>query len=132
VAAPSFAHVAPRAAHVLPSKERFGFSGERRLRQRVQFDAVMVGKGLPNKCFVIYQRANEVGVSRLGIVASKRVMPTAVARNLAKRTVREAFRQLFPVECALDVVVRVRRPVRREAMAECREALTQLFQAVQA
>lgn len=128
----SFVHVVPRAAHVLPSKERLDFPGERRLRQRVEFNAVMVGKGLPNKCFVIYQRANEVGVSRLGIVASKRVMPTAVARNLAKRTVREAFRQLFPVECALDVVVRVHRPVRREAVAECRESLTQLFQAVQA
>lgn len=114
------------------SKEGFGFSGERRLRQRAEFDAVMVGKGLPNKCFVIYQRANGVGVSRLGIVASKRVMPTAVARNLAKRVIREAFRQLFPATCGLDVVVRVRRPVRREAVQECRTALTQLFQAAQA
>lgn len=123
--------VAPRAAPVLRSKESLGFPGGRRLRQRVEFDATMVGKGLPNKWFVIYQRANEAGISRLGIVASKRVMPTAVARNLSKRVVRETFRQLFPAQIGLDVVVRVRRPVRREALAECREALAQLFTAVQ-
>jgi ribonuclease P protein component len=115
----------------LPCKEKRGFPAARRLLRRVEFDAVMAGQGQPNKWFVIYQRSNGMDVSRLGIVASKRVMPTAVARNLAKRVVREMFRLHFPPELGLDLVVRVRRPVQREVLTECRVALMKSFLAVQ-
>lgn len=64
----------------------------------------------------------------MGIIAAKRVMPTAVARNRAKRLVRETFRRVFPQNLAFDLVVLVRRPVTPETMAECRLALEKLLQ----
>ena len=86
---------------------------------------------ITNKWFVVYVQKNEVGISRLGVVASKRVMPTAVSRNFAKRLVREAFRRSFLVNRALDVVVRARRQLSPETSMEGRQALAQLLQAVQ-
>ena len=86
---------------------------------------------ITNKWFVVYVQKNEVGISRLGVVASKRVMPTAVSRNFAKRLVREAFRRSFSVDRALDVVVRARRQLSPETSLEGRQALAQLLQAVQ-
>ena len=86
---------------------------------------------ITNKWFVVYVQKNEVGISRLGVVASKRVMPTAVSRNFAKRLVREAFRRSFSVDRALDVVVRARRQLSPETSMEGRQALAQLLQAVQ-
>jgi len=81
---------------------------------------------------MIYVRENESGVARLGMVVSKKTMPKAVARNFAKRLVREVFRRNFPSEHALDVVVRARRQINPENAAEGRQALTQLLQAMQA
>jgi ribonuclease P protein component len=51
--------------------------------------------------------ANEVGVPRLGIAASHKI-GNAVARNRAKRLVRELFRKCKPLK-GLDIVVIPRR-----------------------
>jgi ribonuclease P protein component len=51
--------------------------------------------------------ANEVGVPRLGIAASQKI-GNAVARNRAKRLVRELFRDCKPLK-GLDIVVIPRR-----------------------
>lgn len=84
-----------------------------------------------NNWFVVYSRKNDGGVSRLGIIVSKRIARTAVSRNFAKRLVRERFRSTFPAECALDVVVRVRRQFNREAANEVSGALFKLLRGVQ-
>lgn len=86
---------------------------------------------MANKWFVVYAQKNAAGVSRLGVVAGKRIMPTAVSRNFAKRLVREVFRRNFPADIAWDVVVRARRQLGSETSAEGRLALQQLLQAVQ-
>jgi ribonuclease P protein component len=80
---------------------------------------------------MIYVRKNECGISRLGVVASKKTMPTAVARNFAKRLIRETFRCNFLVGNALDVVVRARRQINPENSIEGRQALVQLLQDMQ-
>lgn len=87
----------------------------------------MVERGQASKWFVLYRQANSLNHSRLGIIAGKRVMPTAVARNRAKRLIRETFRRLFPPHLGIDLVVLVRRPVTAETMAECRLALEKLL-----
>lgn len=81
---------------------------------------------------MVYIRKNESGFSRLGLVISKKTMAKAVVRNFAKRLVREEFRQNFPAEHALDIVVRARRQINPENSAEGRQALAQLLQAMQA
>lgn len=87
---------------------------------------------MANKWFVVYIRENESGFARLGIAVSKKIMPKAVARNLAKRLVREVFRHNFPVDRALDIIVRARRQINPENTAEGRQALAQLLQTMQA
>jgi ribonuclease P protein component len=63
----------------------------------------------------------EKGPARLGVVASRKVGP-AVARNRAKRLVREAFRRnpdIFPKD--LDVVIVVRPGIHRLAQGDVDE-----------
>ena len=92
---------------------------------------MLCAKCLTNKWFAIYAQKNEGGNARLGVIASKRIMPHAVSRNFAKRLIREVFRCSFSANRALDIVVRVRRQLNPETSKEGRLALTQLLQAVQ-
>ena len=103
-----------------------------RLRQRTQFEQALRVKPLINPWFAVHLQKNECGFSRLGIIASKRIMPKAVSRNFVKRLIREAFRQSFPRTMSLDVLVRARRQVTAEEAGEGRVALLQLLQSVPA
>ena len=122
----------PKAANALPSNTRQTLSICRRIRQREEFELAFCAERLTNKWFVVYTRKNENGYARLGIVASKRTMPKAVSRNLAKRLIRETFRSRFPLGNALDVVVRAKRQICPKNLAEGRLALMQLLQAIHA
>lgn len=124
-------HAEPKAVRALPSRAKQTLSVCRRIRQRAEFEQAFRAERLTNKWFVVYVRKNESGFARLGIVASKRTMPKAVSRNLAKRLIREAFRRGFLAGCALDVIVRAKRQINPENSAEGRLALVQLLQAVQ-
>ncbi|MBI4937985.1 MAG: ribonuclease P protein component [Nitrosomonadales bacterium] len=84
-----------------------------------------------NKWFVVYMQKNGAGVSRLGVVASKKTMPKAVSRNYAKRLAREVFRRSFPADSAWDVVVRARKQLDPQTSREGRAALEQLFRSIQ-
>jgi ribonuclease P protein component len=96
----------------------------------MEFKLAFCARKLTNAWFTVYARENEQGYSRLGIAASKRVMPTAVSRNLAKRLIRETFRQGFPAEKAVDVVVVPRQAIETNALPTSRLALEQLLQRV--
>lgn len=66
-------------------------------------------------------REEASGDPRLGLVVGKKLLKSAVRRNLVKRLVREQFRQLRPGLPACDVLVRlVAKPGRpdRKAIAE--------------
>ncbi len=80
---------------------------------------------------MVYIRPNEGKHSRLGIIVSKKIAPHATDRNFAKRLVREGFRRSFPAECALDVIVRVKRQINKDAASEVSGALFQLLRGVQ-
>jgi ribonuclease P protein component len=123
--------VEPKAVRALPSKAKQTLSVCRRIKQRAEFEQAFRAKLLNNKWFAVYVCKNKNGFARLGIVASKRTMPKAVSRNLAKRLIREAFRRGFSAGCALDVVVRAKQQISPENSAEGRLALVQLLQAVQ-
>src|SRR6476660_1323213 len=74
--------------------------------QRV-FDAWRRAKG---RYLTVLVAENDSGVSRLGIVASRK-LGDAVRRNRAKRLIRQIFRQTpaLPVRPGIDVVVIPRR-----------------------
>jgi len=66
---------------------------------------------------LVYAR-DESGVTRLGIVASRRV-GSAVVRSRAKRLVREAFRATRELWMpGIDLVVIVRRPLENMKLAD--------------
>ncbi len=68
------------------------FGRSRRLESRSDFDRVFCeGRSAGDGLLVVYARPNGLDRSRLGIVAGRRI-GGAVARNRAKRLVREAFR----------------------------------------
>jgi len=103
----------------------------RRIRQQAEFKQAFCAKRLTNKWFAVYVRKNENGFARLGIVASKKTMPKAVSRNRAKRLIRDVFRREFPVDNAVDIVVRTKLKISPETLIEGRLALVQLFRIVQ-
>ena len=117
--------------HALPFSTRQALPCCRRIRQPTEFKWALRESCLANKWFAVYVRKNESGYSRLGVIAGKRSMPKAVARNFAKRMIRNVFRLNFAVGCSVDVVVRAKRQLDLESSAEGRQALLQLLQSVQ-
>jgi ribonuclease P protein component len=80
---------AKRSQSLAPSS----FPKERRLRRRAEFGAVFdAGTRLHGRFLTILLRQGSGSSSRLGIVASKK-LGGAVARNRAKRVIREVFRR---------------------------------------
>lgn len=51
---------------------------------------------------------NDKSNARLGVVASKKILPSAVQRNHFKRVIREAFRQHSIKTKQIDLVVMAR------------------------
>jgi ribonuclease P protein component len=103
----------------------------RRIGRREGFD-LAPGPGVSsNEWFVVYARPNRLGVSRLGVTVPKRVAQRANARNFAKRLVREGFRRAFPVACAVNVIVRVRKRLDRNTAQQGAVALARLLRGVQ-
>lgn len=81
--------------------------------------------------FVLYARSSNLECSRLGIIVSKRIEPKASSRNFAKRLIRETFRRKVPQQCAIDIVVRVRRKFGRQFAQDISESLTRLMSGIQ-
>ena len=85
----------------------FSFKKTERLAKRPQFEKVMAegGKKRVDRLCTIISIPNGLDKKRLGIIASKKI-GNAVARNRAKRRIREIFRQIkHRMEPALDIVV---------------------------
>jgi ribonuclease P protein component len=108
------------------------FSRARRIGRAEGFNLGAGNRVIANGWFVLYARENGLGVSRLGIIVSKRTARLAHARNYAKRVIRETFRRQFAERCALDVVIRVRRQFDKEIAAKVTEALLQLLREAEA
>jgi ribonuclease P protein component len=122
------------------SKQRFAY--RLRLHGAADFEAVLraprgtdsagrrrQGRG---RWFAVAARPNGLEYSRLGIVAARRAVASAVQRNRQKRLIRETFRTRISSVPALDVVVRVLQAApngreRRDARVELERLLDQVM-----
>src|SRR5947208_10836989 len=95
-----------------------------RLRHRVDFNRVVSGgRRLTRPEFVLYHAArDDPGSVRVGFTVSRRV-GNAVARNRARRLLREAMRRLYPQLVSCDVVVAARPEITGASLAELESGL---------
>lgn len=100
---------AQKAVQNSQSKLSAEFGTAYRLRRKDSFDRVIKAASIAEGSFKVFFVKNEKNNARLGIIASKKVIPHAIDRNQLKRVIRETFRYHDAKYCKLDMVVMVRR-----------------------
>ena len=78
----------------------------------------------------VYAKPNANRFARLGIVVGKKQLRTAVARNFAKRIIRDVFRLQQPNLPPLDYIVRVTKPFDKTVSSLVRHELILLLNKV--
>lgn len=102
--------------------ENSGFGADLRLRQAGDFGAVFATRRvLRGRIFDLHFRPNGTASARLGLVIAKRLARHAVWRNAIKRTGREAFRLTRLRLPAMDILLRLAKPVSAVDVAARRE-----------
>lgn len=131
VVAQLFAHAELRA--VQDSLYKFGnsFSAEQRIPSSKGYAHCLKSSSISNSYYKIFFLPNHELSSRLGIIASKRLMRRAIDRNTNKRVIRELFRKHNIKLKGLDLVVMVRRKEKRVLSQQLFE-LTSLFDKLEA
>ena len=99
-----------------------------RLRARADFERVRrEGHSWSHRLLVLVACRNELGVTRVGVAAGKRV-GSAVARNRAKRLMRHAMRTQSPrVAPGWDLLLIARAPIAPVKMQDVAAALEPLL-----
>ena len=116
--------------------DNFGFGANLRLRQAGEFSAVFAQRRmLRGQVFALHYRPNGGATARLGLVIAKKLARRSVWRNAIKRTGREAFRLVQSRLPAMDMILRLARPVtaidaasRRSWRADIEDLLARLPQ----
>ena len=114
-------HVAPEAVPDSPSNivtpgivTAAKLTTAHRLLREDGFDRVVQAENIADKHFKVFFTRNSRDNARLGIIASKKILPRATDRNRIKRVIREAFRQHSIKAQKLDMVVMVRHACAQE------------------
>ena len=103
---------------------------EHRVRRRSDHArAQRKGRRLGHALLRIQWVANDLPMTRFGVVVGKRVAAKAHERNLVRRRLRELARQLLPtLHHGVDVVVIAQPAARAAAFAELGAALRQVLE----
>ena len=83
----------------------FSFPKELKIRKTSQYEEFFgKSKKLRGERFDILYASNSLGYSRVGLIAGKKKVPSAVGRNRVKRVLREVFRKNKSLFGSLDIV----------------------------
>lgn len=108
--------------------KQLGFSPQRRLRRKIEFDAAYAeGRRFGDAFFGMVARANAADGPRLGLAVATKVAGSSVERNRIRRLIRESFRLRQRGLPAVDVVVSARARVRGAGNAELAASLELLW-----
>ncbi|MGZ5031567.1 MAG: ribonuclease P protein component [Usitatibacter sp.] len=108
-----------------------GYSRRHRFARRGSFGNVLRGsRKVRGRFAVVHAASGNDNIARLGIALTRRLVPSAVDRNLVKRLVRETFRRHAAKGSGLDCVVTLRERFEpshaRSIAAEVRGLLDQI------
>jgi ribonuclease P protein component len=106
------------------------FTVAHRLLRKNGFGHVMHAENVLDRYFKVFFVENEENNARLGIIASKKALPSAVDRNSVKRIIRETFRHHTIKAHNIDMVVMVRSAYPQEGSAQTK-SLEILFSRIQ-
>ncbi len=129
---PKVVPVSPFESRVIANnagvEQGWRFPRQSRLLKTDEYSSVFNFRCGQSGLFVrVYAKPNQLLYARLGIVVGKKELRTAVARNLAKRTVREVFRTNQQNVQSLDIIVRIMKPFDRTNVLLVREELLRLL-----
>ncbi len=86
------------------------------------------GKSIKRGCFLVKSRDNNLSIVRIAFVVSKKITPKANKRNLLKRRLRNATRNVlssFPI--GKDIVIFALSGIDKYSFSELKEKLGTLF-----
>jgi ribonuclease P protein component len=114
-----------------PTPRRLSFGAELRLRSKLQFDAIYAGgKRIDDRFFGLRIKPNGLDHPRIGLAVAVKTAGSGVARNRARRLIRESFRLAQHELPAVDIVVAAKIPAREAPAATLRASLAALWQRV--
>jgi ribonuclease P protein component len=108
-------------------KETLTLPRRYRLSRREGFSRILQQRAQTKSWFAVHIETNSSGHARLGMSVSKRVLPAASQRNVAKRLIRECFRKFARQGTARDVVIRLRKPLEKKDLALARSTLDEML-----
>ena len=104
---------------------------ENRLRKKKDFERVLKNKqsrALAVSFLAVRFLPNNLDVSRIGFVVSKKISNKAVQRNKAKRRLRESVRIMTKsIRPGFDIVVFTRKGILQSDFAEIKKTIETLF-----
>jgi ribonuclease P protein component len=114
-----------------PPLRRLRFGAERRLRSKLQFDAIYAGgRRIDDRFFGLRVKPNGLDHPRIGLAVAVKTAGNAVARNRTRRLIRESFRLAQHELPAVDIVVAAKFPSREAPAVALRASLATLWQRV--
>jgi ribonuclease P protein component len=89
------------------------------LRKTDEFSSVFsFRKRVSATYMALHYKPNQLLHARLGLVVSKKIAKSSVARNYMRRVLRECFRLQFTQIAHVDLIVRVQKKFDRRAFAD--------------
>ena len=109
------------------------FTKEQRLLTPAAFREVFDApeRKLHQSHLMAFVRSNSCDQPRVGMAITKRKVPTAVARNLIKRQIRENFRMQFSKLENKDIVFIVKKSIKELTNKELKNEINNIFKKIE-
>jgi ribonuclease P protein component len=100
-----------------------------RIKKKKDFELIFKNsKSFKNNIFILKIAKNDLGISRVGLVISKKVSKKAVIRNKIRRRLSEAVKlEINNIKAGMDLVLIVLPEAEKKDFSEIKEAVKNAF-----